>query len=100
MLPDARKQCVAICGRLHGELQKFPKEWAYRIALEKMIEERVALFKDETKSDEQVEKEMEEQLEEFVENIEEEITLLPSLREGKPWDVPDNYEIPIEMKSY
>ncbi len=95
VLPDARVQCVRALERLRGALAKVPPEAAYRLALEKMMAERLQLLNDEAMSDEQVEEAMETQLEELVDEVEDELALIPLMVEGKPWEVPPGHKVTI-----
>jgi hypothetical protein len=92
VLPDARRQCVLALERLRGALNAVPPEAAYRLALEKMMQERLQLLADESKSDEEVEEAMETQLEELVDEVDDEIALIPLMVEGKPWVTPPDHK--------
>ena len=92
VLPDARRQCVLALERLRGALSAVPPEAAYRLALEKMMQERLQLLADQSKSDEEVEEAIETQLEELVDEVDDEIALIPLMVEGKPWVTPPDHK--------
>lgn len=74
-----------------------PADAGYRLSLEKMARERLALLQG---PDEQLELErkLKVQLEELVEELNDELSLLPSFLALKPWEGQEGAAVQIEFK--
>jgi hypothetical protein len=47
-----------------------------------------------------VEEELGTQYEEFVQQIKDEMSLVPLMAAGKPWEVPEDYTLEVTVKHY
>lgn len=90
---EPHKELAKYYGRILRSLEHLPKESKYRIATEELVKERKAIVES-TPNPEDIEKKIGAGLcEELIEQAKNEIQLIGSMKEYKPWE-------PMEEKPY
>ena len=93
--PNAREDAVDLYNKLLGELQVIPETAGYRVSVERTAKHRLSLI-EQHNDQKKLEDELGFQLEEIIEDAKNELELLPSILEHKPWESTEEIQVQIK----
>jgi len=94
VVADPRAELTRLLNELLGNLATLPESSDYRRATEATTQYRLKVL-EQNDSNQAVEEVLDAHLEELMLETKEEIALVPLMSSWKPWNVPEDYEVPV-----
>ncbi|CAM6095098.1 unnamed protein product [Calypogeia fissa] len=93
--PNAREVLIGLYNKTLDIVQTIPETAQYRKTVEEISRHRLKVV-EESKDWEEIEAKLAAgQVEQIIEQAKDELLLIPKMAEWKPWEAPDNYDVPV-----
>ncbi len=95
VIPEGRKILIALYEKTLEDIKTIPEDVFYRTAVETQTKKMLQVCRDHEDIETIELKFSPFQIEEMIVRAEDELELIPMMREWKPWDVPAGTQIPV-----